>query len=283
MKRLEGKTAVITGGSKGIGLAIAAAFADEGASVVISSRSQESVDRAVTRLESHGYSAKGIAADVGELNEVEKILKFCLEQYGKVDIWFNNAATSAPYGPVWLLDEEKFENLMKTNILGAYYGSITAMRYFIPRGAGKLINMLGAGAQRPAPFQTAYGSSKAWLRSFTKTLATESKDSGVGVFAYSPGMVLTEMLTDITVIEGYEDRLKAFPTILRMWANPPDKVTEKAVWLASEATDSKTGIEVFNMSPMNMIFSALKDKIRTILGREQEKINIKITTIPPAG
>ena len=104
--------------------------------------------------------------------------------------------------------------------------------------------MLGFGAKGAAPFQNAYGSSKAWVRRFTQSLAQETKDSGVGVFAFSPGMVLTDLLTHVEVIQGSEPRLKNFPVVLRILAKPPEAVTEKAVWLASSATDGKTGLEV---------------------------------------
>ena len=139
---------------------------------------------------------------------------------------------------------ETFLQVIHTNIVDTYNGSHTAMRHFLSQRSGKLINLLGHGYKEPLPDQNVYGSSKAWVRSFTKALAEENKESGVGVYAFNPGMVLTDLLTDIDVIEGSEEKLKAFPTILRMWAKPPASVQEKIVWLASGATDGQTGLEV---------------------------------------
>ena len=106
---------------------------------------------------------------------------------------------------------DDFNKVVQTNILGVYNGSRTAMQHFIAQRSGKLINILGHGYNRPVAWQNAYGASKAWIRSFTLALAQETKDSGVGVFAFNPGLVLTELLTDVDVIAGSEERLKAFP------------------------------------------------------------------------
>jgi NAD(P)-dependent dehydrogenase (short-subunit alcohol dehydrogenase family) len=283
MGRLDEKVAVITGGTRGIGYAITHAYALEGARVVLCSRHPESVSRAVSSLQSEGLQARGIPADASSRLDLQNLMAHALLEFGQLDIWINNAALGAPYGPTWLVEEETFEKVLQVNILGAYYGSILAVRHFIAQGSGKLINMLGAGARRKAPFQTAYGSSKAWLRSFTSTLAAESKGSGVGVFAYSPGMVLTEMMTNGEVIDGSQEGLKEFPRILRMWARRPEEVVEKAIWLASKATDGKTGLEVYNMNPVWMMTAAVQDRLRQLLHLRSETPEIHIKTIPPAG
>ena len=138
-----------------------------------------------------------------------------------------------------------FVQVVNTNILGTYYGSYAALRRFLAQGSGKLINLLGRGWQgKPVPWQNAYSSSKAWVHSFTLALAEETKQggaAGIGIFAFSPGMVLTDMLTDVDVIEGSEEKLSRFPTIVRMWGKPAEVPAAKAVWIASSATDGKTG------------------------------------------
>jgi NAD(P)-dependent dehydrogenase (short-subunit alcohol dehydrogenase family) len=282
MGRLSGKKAVITGGTRGIGLAIAKAYAMEGASVVVSSRSSDSLGIALDEMGKFRLQIAGIQADVANLDDVKKLLGFTLEQLGGLDIWVNNAGIAGPYGPTWALEVETFEHVLRTNILGVYHGSVVAMQYFLNQEHGKLINMLGAGARRPAIFQTAYGSSKAWVRSFTKTLAEESKEKNVGVFAYSPGLVLTDLVIKVEVISGYEERLERFPMILRMWANQPDKVTDKVVWLASSETDGKTGLEIYGLSNLKMISGALREGMYKLTGRKREPIELEIDSIPPA-
>ena len=119
------------------------------------------------------------------------------------------------------------------------------------------------------------------MRSFTKALAEETKESGVGVYAFSPGMVLTDLLTDVDVIEGSEDRLKNFSTVIRMWAKPPEFAAQKAVWIASEATDGKTGLLISLFSPWMMLSGALKEGIRSILKQPAPDTEIKIKKVQP--
>jgi len=94
---------------------------------------------------------------------------------------------------------------------------MVAMCHFLWQNHGKLINALGSGASNPTPYQSAYASSNAWVRSFMLVLAKEYQESGVSVLAYNPGMMTTDLLTSVSVVEGYEDKLKVFPAIIRMW------------------------------------------------------------------
>jgi len=281
MNRLMGKVAVITGGTRGIGLAIAQAYAAEGASVFVASRSTVSLNEAVSILRSAGYQAGGTTTDVADLAQVQALLEAALRELGRVDIWVNNAGIAGPYGPTVQIDPETVLQVIQTNILGVYYGSIVAMKHFMDQGQGKLINLLGYGAKGPAPYQNAYGSSKAWVRRFTQSLAQETKDSGVGVYAFSPGMILTDLLTQLEVIQGSEERLKQYPVVLRVLARSPEKVAEKAIWLASQATDGKTGLEVSATSTGGMLFGALREGIRSLFRQPAPQIDLKVKVIDP--
>ncbi len=278
---LEGKVAVITGGTRGLGLAIAEAFAQAGAAVVVASRSQGAVNAAVEHIQSAGGRADGMAVDVADLEQVIALAEHAVAQFGRIDIWVNNAGTAGPYGPTLGNTPQEFTQVIQTNILGVYHGSRTAMEYFIPQHAGKLINILGHGYNGPVPWQNAYASSKAWIRSFTKALAEETKDSGVGVYAYNPGMVLTDLLTQVDVIAGSESKLKNFPTVVRMWAKPPEVPAKKAVWLASPATDGKTGLLVSIFSPWVMLGGALRELLRALFRRPAAGPDIKMKVIQP--
>jgi NAD(P)-dependent dehydrogenase (short-subunit alcohol dehydrogenase family) len=283
---LAGKVAVITGGSRGLGYAIAEAFAAAGAAVVVAARSQAAVEQAAHTLEAQGYRAAGNVVDVGRREQVEALADYAVNAFGRFDVWVNNAGTAGPYGPTLEAAPALFEQVVNTNILGTYYGSRAAMRHFLDRGSGKLINLLGHGWKGPVPWQNAYSASKAWVRSFTLALAEEvkeSQESGVGVFAFNPGMVLTDLLTDVEVIEGSEERLRRFPTVVRMWAKPPEVAAAKAVWIASSATDGKTG-EIYNIfTPAAMLGGALREGMSRVLPRRRaggsEATEIKIRTV----
>ena len=271
---LKDKIAVITGGSRGLGYAIAQAYAAAGAAVVIAGRSQSTLDKAVGDLLNRGFRAGGLAVDVGKCEQVEALADHAVRAFGRIDVWVNNAGMGAPYGPTLQVAPEAFEQVVATNILGTYYGSHAALRHFLPQGSGKLINLLGRGWQgKPVPWQNAYGSSKAWVHSFTLALAAETKQggaAGIGIFAFSPGMVLTDMLTDVSVIEGSEEKLSSFPTVVRMWARPPAVPAAKAVWIASAATDGKTG-EVYDiLTRAQLLSGALGEAGRRLLGKGKQ-------------
>jgi glucose 1-dehydrogenase len=282
MNLLKDKVAVITGGTRGLGLAIARAFAAEGASVVVASRSQASVEAAVADITARGGKASGLAVNVSELAQVKRLAETAIQTYGKLDIWVNNAGVAGPYGPTLEFTPEAFYQVIQTNILGVYHGSRTAMQQFLPQHSGKLINLLGHGYNGPVPFQNAYASSKAWIRSFTMALAEENKNSGVGVYAFNPGMVLTELLTDVDVIQGSEEKLKNFPFIVRILAKPAAVPAQKVAWLASSATDGKTGLLVSIFSAWAFPVGALRQGLRKLFKRPAPPLEIRMKSVPPA-
>jgi glucose 1-dehydrogenase len=282
MVELQNKTAVITGSSRGLGLAMAQAFARAGASVVLASRSEASIQRAVESVRALGAQATGLACDIADLRQVEALAAHAVTTFGRFDVWVNNAGISPAYGPTAHIQPEEFVRATQTNVLGTYHGSVVALRHFLPRHAGKLINILGAGARGPQPMQNAYGSSKAWIRNFTLALAKEYQESGVGIYAFSPGMMITEMLTDVEVVAGYEDRLKVFPTVVRALGKPPEVPAKKAVWLASSATDGRTGLEVYLFSPATALTGFVRESLRRLMGRPSSVPDPRLTKIPPA-
>jgi glucose 1-dehydrogenase len=130
--------------------------------------------------------------------------------------------------------------------------------------------------------QNGYAASKAWERSFTLSLAKEYKDSGVGIFAINPGMMTTDFLTDLQAVSGYEKRLTVMPTIIRMWAAPPEAPARKVVWLASSATDGRTGLSLSEMGPGKMLAGALAEGWRRLLHRPAPPLDMKVAVIPAA-
>jgi glucose 1-dehydrogenase len=141
--------------------------------------------------------------------------------------------------------------------------------------------MLGMGYKKPAPWQNAYGASKVWIRNFTKALAEENRsDPSIGIYALNPGMVLTDLLVHNDVIAGSEGRLTSFPTIVRMWAKPGEVPARKAVWLASSATDGRTGLEVNVFSTGVMLGGAMREGWSKLTGRMPENDVVKMKVVP---
>jgi len=283
MASLQDKVIVITGSTRGLGLAIARACADEGAQVVVSSRSAEAVDHAVGELRAAGRTASGMPCDVSDLAQVEALAAHAAGTFGRFDVWINNAGYAAPYGPTAHVPPQLFMRSVQTNIVGTYHGSIVALRAFLPAGKGKLINILGRGSDgKPAAMQNAYAATKSWERVFTSAMAQEYKESGVGIFAINPGMMSTEMLTDLTAVSGYEKRLQAMPTIIRMWAKPPEVPAQKVVWLASSATDGKTGLVINTMTRGLMLSGALREGVRRMTRQPAPPMDMRVAVIPAA-
>jgi len=277
MAFLEGKVAVVTGSTRGFGLALVQAFVREGAAVVVSSRSAGAVEKVVDALRLQGIRISGQTCDVTDLAQVEALAVHAVRAFGGFDVWVNNAGNEAPYGPTVHQVPERFTQVTQTNILGAYYGSLVAMRHFLAHGRGKLINILGRGERGPLPMQNAYGASKAWLKNFTLALAKEYQTSGVGIYTFSPGMMDTDMLLDVEVVAGFEDRLKIFGKVVQTLSQPPEIPARKAVWLASSASDGKTGLLVRELNPLKMLALSLR-----LLGRTRQPLPVKIRSVPAA-
>lgn len=278
---LAGKTAVITGGTRGLGLCIARAMVREGAAVVVASRSASSVEAAVAELRAAGARAEGLACDVADMAEVEALAACAVRAFGGIDIWVNNAALSAPYGPTASVPAHLWKEAVQTNVLGTYHGSVVALRHFLPRGAGKLINIVGRGDTSPAPFQTAYGSSKALIRNFTLAMAREYKQSGIGIFSYNPGLMLTDLVGTPAAVAGYEEKVKVLGVVLKLLATHPEEPAEKVLWLASPATDGKTGLALRMFTPLRWLGRAAGAGLGRLLGRKFEPVPITVRSVPP--
>jgi glucose 1-dehydrogenase len=281
MKSLQGKIAVITGASRGLGKAIAEGYADAGARVILSARTKDDIENNAAALRSSGSEALAFACDVSDPRQVEALARFAIQSFGHFDIWVNNAGIAGPYGPTLNISAQDFLSVLQTNIFGTYNGSAIAMRHFLPRRTGKLINILGAGDRKPAPNQNPYGSSKSWIRVFTLALAKEYKDSGVGVFAFQPGLMDTDLLTDVTTFADYDQRLMSImPFLIRAIGRPPEVAARKAVQLASSATDGKTGLYVQLGSTFGVLLGFLKEGLKRLLRLPSRPVEMHVKTIP---
>jgi glucose 1-dehydrogenase len=278
---LKDKVAVITGSSRGLGYAIAETYARAGAKVVIASRSARSVNEAVRKLQENGAQAIGLACDVADLNQMETLAELAIRSFGRIDIWVNNAGLSAPYGPSAHIPSDEFLKVINTNITGTYNGSVVALRKMSAQKSGKLINLLGRGDTGSVPLQNAYSSSKIWVRNFTKALAQEYKDSGIEVFGFNPGLVKTEMLSQVDAVTGFEKKLSPLSFIAAMWGNTAEVPAEKALWLASSATDGKTGMMVTVLTPGLMLKGLFKMGLRQLFRLPVDLLELNVKTVEP--
>ena len=246
---LAGRVAVITGGTRGIGRAIAERFGAAGARVVVASSRAEAVDRAVTELRTQGLTAVGIACDVAQRPQVEGLLRHALTAYGQVDIWVNNAAISGPFAYTVDVPPEAWERVLQVNLLGAYYGCVTVLPHMLQRRYGKLINVTGGGYKRAQRFLSAYSASKAGIVRLTEGLAREyAGQKFLAVNVLAPGIVPTDMTNHWESIGSAAEALKAFPRVKQIFGTTAEETAELALQMAGPATDGVSG-KVFEVMP----------------------------------
>ena len=163
--------------------------------------------------------------------QVYTLARQVVEQFGRIDVWVNNAGYSASAGMILDIPPEQAVDMFLANDMGTLYGTQAALHFMLPRKQGTLVNIYGNGSfLRPASPTALYGATKAWLTSFTRSLAKEIKGSGVKIVGFSPGMLLTDMLTSPTVIgERGRAMLRNYAFVLRILAGSPQRAAGKLV------------------------------------------------------
>lgn len=258
---LNGKVVVVTGSTRGIGLAIAEEAARQGGRVVVSSRTPHSVEQAVERIRGAVPSAEisGFSANVAHWEEVDDLKAHALSAFGRIDVWFNNAGVSNGYR--YLDDEsnQELHDLITINVLGHLYGAKAMIPYFREHG-GYLMNMCGRGWKGSAtPYTTAYAASKAAIASLTRSLAAENKDAtNVSINAFTPGMVATDFYADIECSPRLESTRGNIDLALEAFGTPVDQVARRAVSLIAEKPGAATGKIYAMLSPGHMIRGGAK-------------------------
>ena len=230
MDSLKDRIVVVTGSTRGLGYAIAAAMLEAGATVVLSGRSEAGLQRALASLRGAG-PVEGLVCDVREERQVYALARQAAARHGRIDVWVNNAGYSASAGRMLDTPPGRAIDMFLANDMGTLYGAQAALHFMRPRHEGMLVNLYGAGAfLRPASPTGLYGASKAWAASFTRTLAEEIRGSGVRLLGFSPGMLLTDMLTAPAVVgEAGRDMMKSYGFVLRMLASDPGQAAGRLV------------------------------------------------------
>ncbi|MEU6140784.1 SDR family oxidoreductase [Streptomyces sp. NPDC047081] len=231
---LEGRAAVVTGATRGIGRAVAERLASAGAQVCVTARDADEVRR--TAAELGGIGVSGSVADPEHLREVVEV---ALGEFGRIDVLVNNAATNQPYGPLMDADPEAWREAFMVNVEAALRLVQGAWRGWMRKHGGSVVNICTEGAGHVGPNVGAYGTSKAALLHLTRQLAGELAPK-VRVNSVSPGLVRTEMAR--FVWEAGEEQLAAGLPLGRI--GEPDDVARAVAWLASDAAEWITGADL---------------------------------------
>jgi len=238
--QLEGKVVLVTGGSRGIGEAIARACGLAGAKVAIASRKLDGVSAAAERLRADGITVEPFACHTGKLDDVKRLVAGTVEKLGKIDVVVNNAATNPYFGPMMGIDDLAFDKTFEVNVKGYFYVAREVARHFIDRGApGAIINIASIQGLGGAPLQGVYAMTKAAVISMTKTLAVELASSKIRVNAIAPGLVDTRFSSALLTNKDITDRVIARTPQARF--AEPHEIGGAALFLASDAASFITG------------------------------------------
>lgn len=236
---LEGKVALVTGASRGIGQAIAEAYAASGAKVVLSSRKQEGLDAVAEWIRTAGGEALPIAAHTGEQEAIDNLVSRAVEAYGGIDILVNNAGTNPHFGPILTAEESHWMKTLDVNLVGYFRmvkATIDSMR---SRGGGKIINIASIAGIEPQMGMGVYGVTKAGVIMLTQVLAAELAEYNIQVNVIAPGFIKTRFSSVLWQTPQLFEAIKK--SIPQERIAEPEELAGIALYLASEASSFTTG------------------------------------------
>jgi NAD(P)-dependent dehydrogenase (short-subunit alcohol dehydrogenase family) len=242
---------MITGSTRGIGFGLADAFLELGCEVAISGSNQENLNRAVEDLavKHAGEHMIGVLCDVRKPDQVASLWDQAKAQFGKVDVWINNAGVSNAQRKIWDVPVEEVKRVVDINLIGTIHGSQVAIKGMLDQGYGAIYNMEGMGSDgRKHDGLTLYGMTKYGLKYFTDSLVKETKGSPIIVGALRPGMVVTELIT-----KQYEDRPEEWEKDKRIFNILAERVEVVAPWMAEKIlVNEKTGVRISYTSKIKL-------------------------------
>ena len=237
-QRLDGRRALVTGASRGIGESIARLFVSEGASVALVARDAERLARLAHELGRHGGRALAVPADVAEAEAAAEAVERAYEGLEGIDALVNAAAIDCEWLPTAELSVESWDRTIAVNLSGAFYVSRAALPLMTAGGGGAIVNVTSVAAHRVWPHDVAYGVSKAAVEMLTRTIAVEYAGRGIRANCVAPGVIDAGM-TDVIDDRDERERLISMHPLGRM--GRPEEVAEAALWLVSNASSFTTG------------------------------------------
>ncbi len=240
-KRLDGKVALITGGGRGIGQAIARAYAAEGAKLALAARSDAELQETAQSIASQfGAPVITVTTDVTDRAQVENAVAHTLRRYHAIDILVNNAGNAGEIGPLWRLDPDRWANTIAVHVLGTFYGCRAAIPPMLKQGSGRIINMSGVGG----PNDTSYDAAKTAIVNLTENLSIELAGSGIAVNAISPGSIHTRMweeVRDMALAAGDAELYQKGVSVTSGGGASITRAAQLAVLLGSDECDGLSG------------------------------------------
>jgi len=237
--QLDGKVAIVTGASKGIGEAVARGLAEFGAKIVVSSRKQEAVDAVAETFKNDGLEAIAIAANMGNVEEAHSLIEQSVDAYGGIDIIVNNAAANPVFGPIQKTEERAFDKIIDVNLKGPFELCKKAYPILKQRGGGSIIHISSIGGLTPEPGIGIYSVSKAGLINLTKAMAQDWGADNIRVNAICPGLIKTKFSEALWGDEPILERFLQHLPLKRVGTS--DDIAGLAVYLASDAAAYCTG------------------------------------------
>ena len=239
MLNLAKKTAIVSGGSKGIGKAIATKLAKAGANVVICSRKKENLDSAVNEAVSNGLTLIPIECNTSNNESIQSVVDHTLEKFNGVDILVNNAAANPYYGPILNSEDSHWDKIFDVNVKGYFNFAKACSKTMIANNSGKIINVASIAAKTPLEGLGVYNISKAAVVMLTKVLAKELGEYNINVNTLAPGLIKTDFSKALW--ENEDTHNKIVKSIPQGKMGSPDDISGMALYLASEASDFVTG------------------------------------------
>jgi dehydrogenase/reductase SDR family member 4 len=237
--RLDNKVALVTGASRGIGEAIAKAFADAGAKVVLSSRKQADLENVAEKIKASGGDAYVVAAHAGKTDDLKMLVQKSVEHYGRIDILVNNAGTNPVFGPIINIDEKAWDKIFEINIRGFFFLCKEVSAVMSDKGGGTIVNMASVAGIKPGMGLGAYSVSKAGVIMLTRVLAQEWTGMNIRVNAIAPGVIKTKFAEALYSSPELVEEILRGVSIKRL--GEPDDIVGAALFLASDASAYITG------------------------------------------
>jgi NAD(P)-dependent dehydrogenase (short-subunit alcohol dehydrogenase family) len=228
-RKLRGKVALITGGSRGIGKAVAAAYSREGAAVFVCGRSAQDVEQVAREIRQSGGEIDGCTGDVGSAEDVKRIVRATTERFSTIDVLVNNASVLGPRVPIVDYPFSAWEEVIRINLSGIFLMVHEVLPIMLARRTGSIINLTSGVGRRGKARWGAYAASKAGVECLTQVLADEVKDAGIRVNAVNPAGTRTQM------------RAQAYPAEDPQTLPSPEEITPIFIYLASDASARITG------------------------------------------